>query len=649
MSRTANVKTIVLGILFLFFLQALSDFIQSIYAFGLLVTAFTAEIASVILLFTPVLFLFFRKPLPRSALIGLTYVAILNRLVEPMLAPGGRLVATGVSVGAFMLLFPALLANGRPVRGWHVVSGLTIALSLSIFLRTANSSLDLSESGYFQVIAWLLAAIAGALIWRMDLTPVEAQPAKETSSNGRMIGLCIGLASVILLIYFAFVSPAVIARWTGFYYAGIVAVLVVALFLFALLFGSDAFAQRLTRRLVLGWNALFVLTLVLTILPHQIAFPAAPSAYPLEAPPLSPLAAVPLFLALILSPVLLVDFMLFVRQISAERPSIRQLGGGFALAATFLLVMVFLHVFTTIYDYAPVVGPLFRNRFWLVYLLAGLGLSLPVLLLSRENFKLGKPEVAIPLTAGVVGILAVFSVGALFLTRPMPTAPPPTGQFKVMTYNIQQGFDEMGNANLEGQLAVVRAVDPDILGLQESDTARIANGNLDAVRYFTDNLDMHSYYGPSTTVGTFGIALLSKYAIDNASTFYMFSEGEQTATIQAQITVSGKPYQVFVTHLGNGGPMVQLEDMLAHIDDLDRVIAMGDYNFRPSSDQYALMTQTLADSWRLKWPDQKENPGYPPEEQIDHIFVSSGTEVVDSEYVVNPASDHPYLYTIIEP
>ena len=131
-----------------------------------------------------------------------------------------------------------------------------------------------------------------------------------------------------------------------------------------------------------------------------------------------------------------------------------------------------------------------------------------------------------------------------------------------MTYNIQQGYDENGYKNLPGQLEVIRRVDPDILGLQESDTARIANGNVDAVRTFADRLDMHSYYGPTTTTGTFGIALLSKYPIENPQTFFMYSEGEQTATIQAEITVDARRYQVFVTHLGNGGPIFQLEDML---------------------------------------------------------------------------------------
>jgi endonuclease/exonuclease/phosphatase family metal-dependent hydrolase len=160
---------------------------------------------------------------------------------------------------------------------------------------------------------------------------------------------------------------------------------------------------------------------------------------------------------------------------------------------------------------------------------------------------------------------------------------------------------------------------------------------------------MYSYYGPTTTTGTFGIALLSKYPIENARTFFMFSEAEQTATIQAKIRYQGKTYNVFVTHLGNGGPMVQLENILFRLQGLENVIIMGDFNFRPATEQYALITQSLQDSWLLKWPGGKEIPGYAPDRRIDHIFVSPGTEVVESEYQVHPASDHPYMWTNIEP
>lgn len=650
MRQTKTAETILFGILLLFFLQVLSDFIESIYAFGLLVTAFTIQIASIVLLFTPLILLFFRKTPGRFVLLSLIYVALLGRLLEPDLDPGGKLVACAVSMGAFMLVFPLLLKTKKEIHGSGLVGGLTLAVMASVFLRTANSGLDLSESGWFQGIAWALAILAAILAWRADFG-MDAASTAESASSGRVTGLAVGLAAVILMIYFALASPTVISRWTGYSYPVIVTVLVVTFMLFVYLLASRRLTSMLKRYFVLGWNLFFILTIVLTILPHQIAFPVQSAAYPLDAPDISPLAVIPLLLMLVSSPVLVIDFMLFARGISAERPTIRQLGGSFALAALFLLVMVFFHVFTSIYDYAPVVGPFFRDRFWLVYLLAGLGVGLPLLLLQEESFDAGKFNLAGSFITVSIGTIALLTTGILYLKPLTPSATPSSNGLKVMTYNIQQGYDKAGNKNLEGQLAVIQRVNPDVLGLQESDIARIADGNADAVRYFADHLGMYSYYGPTTTAGTFGIALLSKFPIQNPRTFFMYSTGEQTAAIHAEITAEGKTYQVFVTHLGNGGPLVQLQDVLSRVGGLEHVILMGDFNFEPTAEQYAMispaMTPALADSWLVKWPDGKEIPGFSASHRIDYIFVSPGTNVTDSEYVPDPDSDHPYLYAVI--
>ncbi len=649
MSRAKVPETFVLSILFLFFLQALSDFIELIYAFGLLVTAFTIEVASIVLLFTPLLFLLFHKSPSRLLLLGLSYIAILARVLEPLLDPGAKLVASGISVGAFMLLFPALLRNRSEVRGFQIGSGLAIAVSLSIFFRTANSSLDISEIGIFQIISWLLAIMAAYLLWRTDLLTAQHTSITRSSSNGRLIGLAIGLAAVIVMISFSLASPTVMARWTGYSYPSITAFLVIMLLVFGLLLNTKFFLAWFTRRVFLSWNVLFVILLVLTILPHQMAFPTDPAVYPIDISMPSPVAAVFLFLMLVLSPVLFVDFMLFARQISMAKPSIHQIGISFAVAAFFFLMMVFFHVFTSVYDYAPVVGPLFRDRFWLVYWLAGIGLVVPLLLLRSEAFLLEMPTGSNAFPPIALGTMALLTVIALYTTAPRLTTPPGATSIRIMTYNIQQGYDAQGKKNLAGQLAEVQKVNPDILGLQEFDTARVANGNVDAVRYFADNLQMYSYYGPTTTTGTFGIALLSKYPIRNAKTFFMYSVGEQTAAIHAEIFANDQTYQIFVTHLGNDGPIVQLENILTRLPTSGNVIVMGDFNFRPATDQYKLITQTLADAWLLRWPNGKETPGLSMEKRIDHIFLSSAISVLEAEYIASPASDHPYLYAVVQP
>ena len=197
---------------------------------------------------------------------------------------------------------------------------------------------------------------------------------------------------------------------------------------------------------------------------------------------------------------------------------------------------------------------------------------------------------------------------------------------------------------------MIRSQDPDVVGLVENDTNRIANGNADVVRYFADRLDMYSYYGPETVVGTFGVALLSKYPIEQARTVYHYSAREQEATVEAQITVGGRTFNVYVTHLASEDKdenLAQMIEILEMVQGKENVILLGDFNFRPDTPQYGLATETLDDSWLLRWPEGTIEQGIDPTRRIDHIFVSPGTQVADSRYLPSTESDHPAMVSTL--
>ena len=187
---------------------------------------------------------------------------------------------------------------------------------------------------------------------------------------------------------------------------------------------------------------------------------------------------------------------------------------------------------------------------------------------------------------------------------------------------MQQGYSASGQKDYGGQLAAIQALNADIIALQESDAARIAGGNSDLVAFIANGLGFYSYYGPKTVTGTFGIALLSRYPIDNPRTWYLYSEGEQVAAIEATITINARTWRVFVTHLGNGGPMIQQQQFLDMIGDAKDVIALGDFNFRTSTEQYALTTTALQDAWAARWPEGADDSGSQPVGRIDYVFVS---------------------------
>jgi endonuclease/exonuclease/phosphatase family metal-dependent hydrolase len=649
---------IVYSILFLFFFQLISEFVEGIYAFGLLGTGIPTEIVSVLLLFAPVLLSLLPKPWSGRGLALVACLALIAAVTGMFLDTRARMLVSGVGTACALIYFPARLSElGRESAGrsgnemnaaLKLGAGLAGGLVLFILFRAWNSGLYPYAENWFWAIAVVLA-IVGMVGLLRSAKPASAleEPVKDelppAAGFWSTAGLSLGFSACLAMLYFAFANPNVIARWSGANYIVVLGLTVTSLAVFAAwLSGMPGRLAAFRLKIVLLWNTVFILFMMVAILHYQIRFPLDSQGYPYPEPVPGSLAQVILYAMVVLFPVVLVNFVLLSAELVARRPSQRVLGGGFTLGALFLLIMIFAQVFTTVYDYIPVVGPFFRDRFWLVYLVLGLVMALPVLLVRRVQIT---NWLILPRTFAwtVIGLGLAALIGAGFAAANPASPLEGRRELVVMTYNVQQGYTETGSRDLQAQLQVVRQANADLIGLQESDTNRIAGGNADLVRYLADQLDMHSYYGPKVVPGTFGIALLSKYPIENPRTFYMYSEGEQTATIHVQVSVDGMRFNVFVTHLGNGGPIVQQEAILQELDGLENVIAMGDFNFRPDSEQYTLTTQTLEDAWLLRWPSGIDDKGHKPDRRIDHVFLSPGLNVQEARFHTGPESDHPAL------
>jgi endonuclease/exonuclease/phosphatase family metal-dependent hydrolase len=639
------------AVLFLFFFQLVTDFVEAIYAFGLLGTGIPPEIISVLLFFSPLLLFFAPRGLSGWSLVLVIELMVASRLIEVYLDTRGRMLVAGLGVSCFMLLLPVIFwylgRKKSTSTGMVMGAGLALGLSLSILFRAMGSGLDISTINWYHVFGWVFAVLVSILSFRLigklQLSEGETQ-ARQTTGFGKVLGLSLGLVATLTMLYFAFSAPNVISRWTRDDYLLIVAASVLALGLVAALFTSrPRLLAMLSPHIVWIWNILFLLALVVTILVNQTGFPVEPGGYPVYEAQNSPWGVFSLRVLLLTFPIVLIDFTLLARELIAARPAPRAAAGGFTLGSLFLVVMVFAHVFTTTYDYIPVVGPFFRDKFWLVYLIVGVIMITPLFLVDRRAYTTHQVEKS-ELYAGSLLLLGVMAIGAVLLTSAKPTPQQDERKsLRVFTYNIQQGYSEAGLKNYDDQLELIRSLDADIIGLQESDTNRIAGGNSDIVRYFADRLDMYSYYGPKTVNGTFGIALLSRYPIQNPETFYMYSQGEQTATIKAQVVVGGETFNLYNTHLGNGGPIVQQEAILGELAEESNVILMGDFNFTPDGEQYELTTAMLDDAWMLVWPEGRDARGFNPDQRIDHVFLTPGTQVSEARYILDPQSDHPAL------
>jgi endonuclease/exonuclease/phosphatase family metal-dependent hydrolase len=651
--RAHLVEVSLFAVFFLVFFQLLTTFIETTYVFGLLQTDIPLEMVFVLLLFLPVILLVVKRPASNNALIYLGLAILVLRAVSVVLDTRWQMILSGAGSGLFLIFLPLVINRlGRRTDQRHGVTlalGLSLAVLLSMLARALFSGSDITEVGSFRAIPWMLAAFAYALLpaWVSENEPRGKQSVEPTRGGfWRLAGLTFGLVSNLTLLYFVFTSPTVISRWTGQSYLMIAALAAVSLVLYVTLRANGLLSGWFLRPVaVLVWNLLFLAALTTTLLSHQIFFPSDAAAYPLYASENGVLSGVALILMLILYPVLFLNAELLFGEIIAAHPAVRPLGGVFLLSALYMLVMILAHIFTTVYDYIPVIGPFFRDRFWLVHLIVGAVAALPVLLVRKERIDeaavaLGAPKPYVLIPALVLGIGVVLAL--LFVpARPEPATH--KNNLRILTYNIQQGYDEDGTKNFHGQLDVIMSANPDLIGLQESDNARIAGGNADIVRFFADRLNMYHYYGPTTVTGTFGIALLSRYPIENPRTFFMYSEGEQTAAIEAEVVVNGQRFHVLVTHLGNKGPLIQQQQVLLRLEGRENIIAMGDFNFRPDTEQYAQTTAMLEDAWEIAANHNKMLPEQNIERRIDHIFLSPGMQVRHAAYLPSGPSDHPAM------
>ncbi len=665
LSKKFYSELILFAILFLFFFQALSDLVETIYGFALLNLEPDENIAGLAFLVTPLILLIFRKRLPDKILLILGEIFILSRLLDPLLKRQGILITSGLAVGCFLVFFPIYLTrrqNDEKKTSTALGFSLAIAVAFSILFRSLNSSVDISMYSWYQIIGWILGITAGIMLLGLKLKSDDQQEIQKVTEVdtpkagfGKILALTFGLVSIFIIIWFTFLSPTVISRWTEGNYIGItLGVLgVLCLFVITHLFKLDLL-NKLKTWMLWVWNGVFAISLFLTVLVHQFSFSDVVADYPIIDSSPAWFYHIPLVIMILLSPVIYVDFMLLTREIIKTKPSTRKIGGSFSIAGSlFIIVMIFVQILPNIWGYLEPISTGFRDMYWLAFFIPGLVLTLSMLLVKKSSFDLGKLFKNRNRNLSVIILLSTIFLGTLagtLITKPYPnyTTDGKTS-LVIMTFNIQQGRNVSGDRNFDAQIELIRQVNPDILGLQECDPTRISGGNLDVVRYFADKLNMYSYYGPNTVTNTYGCSLLSKFPISNPLSFFMFSDEEQIGSSQAEITLDSTVYNVFVNH-PSGATVTKIEqqvEMLSQVGSLNNVIFMGDFNFRKDSVQYSLTTALLNDSWLLKWPSGLDDNLYNSTNNIDHIFVSPGTVVLDARYIITDQSDHPAYWISI--
>jgi len=639
------------GLFFLFLIQLAGTLVESIYILDLMNTSLDAKALGVLFFFSPVLLFLFRKSPPFWA-VWLTFgLLLISRGQTPYLNTLVRMIASGIGTGSALLLFPLLVTSASRIRsdghlGFLASAGLALAVGLSVLLRTLNHGIDFS-----------LTTEGGWIGWGLDLvffwawTRLSWDDKYEQNQFAPRIGPSIlGVFLVLTLVYFAFSAPSVISRWTqGNYVLIVTTVSLLSMTWLFLSFVRPVPFRKIPHHILTLWNLLFTFSLTGTILAHRVSFPLTPDspAVVVNAPTL--LQQLPLFLMLVTFPVIFLDLRIFFDTLQKENPSPRQFASGMLIGGLVLVVLIFINIFTNVWGYVDPVSTPFRNQFHLPYLL-----SAGILAMLIWRHKPIEPETS-QVSNGVVSwswtvllVLMVLGTGLFALrTERVQSGGANRDSLLVMTYNIQQANDDSGERSYARQLALIQRVSPDVLALQESDSARISLNNNDYVRYYAAKLGYYSYYGPTTVTGTFGTAILSKYPLQDPRTVFTFSDADEIGSAEAEITVGGHTFTIYNVHPdGSDTAMLAFaRTLVERSSDKATVIALGDYNLRDYEKAYQLINSIYTNAWTSVYPSRISTEGVDMSgnNRIDHIFISPTLSVRDPVYVLPPASatDHP--------
>jgi endonuclease/exonuclease/phosphatase family metal-dependent hydrolase len=219
---------------------------------------------------------------------------------------------------------------------------------------------------------------------------------------------------------------------------------------------------------------------------------------------------------------------------------------------------------------------------------------------------------------------------------------------RVLAYNIKHGEGMDGAIDLERAARVIRELDPDVVALQEIDSAVERTSRVDQTARLGELTGMHSVFGAFFDYqgGRYGLALLSKFPIKSYATHWLPEGTEPRTGLAARIQLADSGQEIIVVgiHLyrtpeqryAQAGGLVDI-----YRDETTPVILAGDFNSLPDSDVLALLKQY----WHVpdKGADRLTYPSDVPEREIDYIMYRPADrfEVLDLRVIHEPlVSDH---------
>ena len=246
------------------------------------------------------------------------------------------------------------------------------------------------------------------------------------------------------------------------------------------------------------------------------------------------------------------------------------------------------------------------------------------------------------LPIGLVPIVVAVPFLALLLTPQVPPPAEPTNSFRVMTYNIHQGFNAGQVPSLDMLVDVISRESPDVLVLQEVVRGWMVDEQHDSLSVLAERLAMPYVFAPN--IGDlYGNAILSRFPMTDVRRIHFAVQASARHQPRGAVGVRVGDVLIVTTHLddvadSSGIRQEQVRTILREWDGEKVAIVAGDMNAEPDALEMGLFSE--AGFGDLAEPAGPTTTMDEPAKRIDYIW---GIGVVGSNphtVMALGASDH---------
>jgi endonuclease/exonuclease/phosphatase family metal-dependent hydrolase len=245
------------------------------------------------------------------------------------------------------------------------------------------------------------------------------------------------------------------------------------------------------------------------------------------------------------------------------------------------------------------------------------------------------PIALVPIVVGVPLI-------ALLLTPQSPVVQDPRNNFRVMTYNIHQGFNAGQVPSLDLLVDVISRESPDVLLLQEVVRGWMIDEQHDALSVLAERLGMPYVFGPN--IGDlYGNAILSRFPMTDVKRVHFAVQPSVKHQPRGAVGVQIGDVLIVTTHLDEVADssairQEQVRTILREWDGAQVAIIAGDMNAQPGDLEMGLFSE--AGYGDLAEPAGPTTTMDDPQKRIDYIWGIGVVGANPHTVMALGASDH---------